>query len=144
VDPATNNLWQFFNWTGSSTVLTNSFNANVNQALFYQAQYVRDVTSEMSFVRSGLTYNRSNQTYYGTVTVTNTGTEILSNLLTVVLTGLPPTVTLVNSAGTYKGSPYVLTTTSAGLPPRASNAIPIQFKITGGSVNYGVSVYSPH
>jgi hypothetical protein len=139
-----NNLWQFFNWTGSATVLTNSFNANVNQSLFYQAQYVRDVTSEMSFVRSGLTYNRATQLYYGTLTITNTGTEILSNLLPVALTGLPATVTLANAAGTYKGAPYVFTTTSSGLPPGASNSIPIQFKITGGAVSYGVSVYSFH
>jgi hypothetical protein len=138
-------VWLFFNWTGSATVLTNNFTANVNQSLFYQAQYVRNVSAEMSFVRSGLTYNRATQTFYGTITITNKGNEILSNLLPVVLTGLPPGVVLVNAAGSFQGAPYVNTTTSAGLPPGGSSVIPVQFKIpTNIPLNYGVSLYSFH
>ena len=137
-------VWQFFNWIGSATVLTNNFTANVNQSLSYQAQYVRDVTSDIAFIRSGLTYNRSTQTYYGTITLTNKGTEILSNVLPVAVTGLPAGATLVNAAGNYRGAPYVNTATASGLPPGASTTIPVLFKISGNSLNYGVSVYSFH
>jgi len=132
-----------FNWIGSGIILTNDFTANVNQALTYHAQYVKDITTQISFVRSGLTYNRSNRTYYGTI-ITNNGADTLSNLLPVALTGLPAGVALVNAAGTFNGTPYVNTGTVSSLPPGASTTIPVQFQFAGGTLNYGIAVYSFH
>jgi hypothetical protein len=111
--------------------------------LTYHAQYVRDITTQISFVRSGLTYNRSNRTYYGTITIANNGADTLSNLLPVALTALPAGVTLVNAAGTFNGTPYVNTGTVNSLPPGAST-VPVHFQFAGGTLNYGIAVYSFH
>jgi hypothetical protein len=138
------NLFEFFNWIGTAA-LTPSFNVLVNQPMAFQAQYVRDISSNISFTRSGLTFNRSNQIFYGTITITNNGNEFYSNALPLALTGLPAGVMLVNQGGVFKGNPWLPTPGASGLAPGASLTVPVQFKIPAGvNLNYGVTLYSFH
>src|SRR5262249_10272939 len=137
-----NQLLEFFRWTGSSTQLTPAFQVNVDQPLLFEAQYVRNVTPNISFTRSGLTFNRATQIYYGTLTIKNNGSEVYSNGIPVELTGLPAGVELVNRNGVFHNNPWLATPGISGFAPGASLVIPLQFKIPAGTrLNYGVQVY---
>ena len=60
------------------------------------------------------------------MTVTNTSASAITGPVNVVLNGLPASVTMSNSSGTYGVSPYI-TVSANDLAPGASVNIPIQF-----------------
>jgi hypothetical protein len=66
-----------------------------------------DVTAYAAISRSGLTFNRFNNQYTGTVTITNPGSQSLAGPLQFRLPGLTAGVTLVNQTGVKDGVPYI-------------------------------------
>ncbi len=67
-----------------------------------------DITSQFAITRSGLVLNRATSTYDSTVTLTNTSGTAVPAPISVVVSGLPGSVTLANKAGdTSDGKPYV-------------------------------------
>jgi hypothetical protein len=87
---------------------------------------VVDVTSQISYKRSGLVYNRFTGIYAGTITLTNTGKDMLGPIQ-LVLTGLTPGLTLINAGGTnWRGSPYI--TVNGPLAFNGSITITLQFR----------------
>ena len=79
-----------------------------------------NVTSSAGFSRTGYTLNRSNQLFYGSLTVTNTSTSKapISGALDILLQGLTPGVSLTYASITIGTTTYTLsiTTTAAGDP----------------------------
>jgi hypothetical protein len=75
---------------------------------------VIDVSSQVQVQRSGLYYNRRDQLFYGTLTVTNTGTSDLAGSLQVLLGGLTPGVTLTSASITVGSATYSLPVTPTG------------------------------
>jgi hypothetical protein len=61
------------------------------------------------------------------MTVTNTGAQPISAPISVVLTNLPPNITLVNATGTQGGSPYIRIMNSGSLAPGQAVAIQLRF-----------------
>lgn len=86
-----------------------------------------DVTSHFSVAKSGLVLNRATNTFDQVITLTNNSATRILGPLSLTISGLPPTVTLTNAAGTTaNGQLYVSVPTSAlGLGPteRASNIV---------------------
>ena len=68
---------------------------------------VQDITSQFAVTRSALLLNRTTNTFDQTVTLKNASTAPIPAPISVVLSGLPATVTLANKAGqTTDGKPY--------------------------------------
>jgi hypothetical protein len=86
-----------------------------------------DISAQVLAESSGLVYNRADQTFHGTITLTNVSTQPVAGPLQIVLTGLTPGVTLVNASGMHEGYPY-LTSSSASLAPGASVTVTVQFR----------------
>jgi len=63
--------------------------------------------SQAATTASGLSYSRVTQTFNGTVTITNTGTSLISGPLQILFLGLPANVSLVNATGNLSGTPYI-------------------------------------
>lgn len=85
----------------------------------------------MSITPSGFTFNRRNNTYVQTATVTNKLSAAITNPIYVEVGNLPSGATLVNRAGTAgNGNPYVLASAS-GLAAGASAMVTLQFTATG-------------
>ena len=72
-------------------------------------------------------YNRSTKTFNSTYTIMNTSGQTLGAPLQLVLTGLPPGVTVANPSGTYQGNSFVTMPGSAPLSPGASVSVTVQF-----------------
>ncbi|MBZ5625370.1 MAG: carboxypeptidase regulatory-like domain-containing protein [Acidobacteriia bacterium] len=85
------------------------------------------VQTGITVTASGLAYSRSNQTFNGTVTITNTSGSTVTGPLSVVFTALPAGVTLVNAAGTSGGNPYLPFTGISILQPGQSATVSVQF-----------------
>ncbi len=89
-----------------------------------------NVSAQIRTSRSGLTYNRSNGFFYGSITLTNTGTTDLLGTLQLVLAGLTSGVSLVNATGMTAGdspSPY-LNVSVGRLAPGQSITIQLIFR----------------
>ena len=99
------------------------------------------VSSGVNFAKSGLSYNAGSKIYTGQVTVTNTSTVAIKLPLKLVIEDLASSITLVNSAGTYYGQPYVKL--SATLAPGSSATVQVQFKNSANtSINYTPAAYT--
>ena len=85
-----------------------------------------DVTGSVQIALSGMTFNRASGKYSGNVTITNTGSSVLTGPLQFVLQGLPEGVTLDNRSGMQGGAPY-LTLPQAGIAPGASVTVGTTF-----------------
>ena len=75
-----------------------------------------NVTSSAGFSKTGYTLNRSNQLFYGSLTVTNTSKAPIGGALDILLQGLTPGVSLSYASITIGNTTYSLsiTTTAAG------------------------------
>ena len=94
---------------------------------------------------SGLVYNRATQLFGGTITLTNTGPTALTGSLEVVLTGLPPGITLANASGyTADGNPYILVDlTNAPLAAGRSINFTVLFANPKKSLfQYGLTIFN--
>ncbi|MBZ5584659.1 MAG: hypothetical protein LAQ30_21105 [Acidobacteriia bacterium] len=101
------------------------------------------VTGQVSVTSSGLTYNRANLTYNGTVTVKNNGAGAITGPVELVFTSLTTGVTLVNATGLYGGSPYLTLPGIATLAPGQSASVAVQFRNTStNGIKYTPAVYS--
>jgi len=99
------------------------------------------LSSEVSTVISGLTYQRKTKIFQGTVQITNTGRDI-AGPLQVELDNLPAGITLVDATATHNGNPYI-TAATGGLPSGQSVTIPVQFSNPGlVGLNYNVALFS--
>ncbi len=91
---------------------------------------------------SGLVYRRSDQTFHGTITVTNTTSQVIQGPLQVVLMGLTRDVTLVGASGARGGRPYI-TSGITSLAPGASVTVPVQFSNPSNArIGYFVTAFS--
>lgn len=102
-----------------------------------------NVTNQVTVARSGFLLNRATNTYNGTLTVKNIGTQNVAGPLQVILTNLPAGVTLANQSGTALGSPYLTVPGITSLAPAQSVKVSVQFNDAAGVViNFAPLVYS--
>jgi hypothetical protein len=85
-----------------------------------------NVTGAVTISRSGLTMNRFNQKYTGSVTITNGGGQTVAGPLQLHLQGLSAGVTLDNKTGDKAGVPYI-TLPAADLAPGQSVTLTTTF-----------------
>jgi predicted extracellular nuclease len=106
-----------------------------------QPQFV-DVSTQINSVSSGLTFNRSTQTFNGTLTISNIGNAELKGAFQLVLKGLPAGVSLLNAKGDHDGSPYI-TLSATNLAPGQSISVPLVFRNPNKvGINYQATVFS--
>lgn len=102
-----------------------------------------DVSAQVSVYRSGLVFNRSTQTYNGTLQLTNNGAAI-NGPIQVRIEGLPAGVTLANAMGNDSGFPYI-TAGSSTLAAGAQLSVPVRFNNPGKlSFTYTARVLTGH
>ena len=142
INPATGNPWypqELFSTALTQGWLANGARHNIADAAatpgwpaqpFVQPLAVR-VTSGAKLAKSGLSYNAGSKIFTGQITLTNTGTAPLLAPLKLVIEGLPASVTVVNTAGSYYSQPYLKL--SGSLAPGASQSVQVQFKNTSNS-----------
>lgn len=150
INPATGNPWypqEMFTSALLQNQLASGARHNIIDAAatpawpdqpFVQPLAVR-VTAGVSISQSTLV--ASSGIYTGQITVTNTGTVPLKAPLKVVIEGLSSSVTVVNSAGTYYGLPYLKLTGT--LAPGASMTAEIQLQNTSNTaISFSPAIYS--
>jgi uncharacterized protein len=100
----------------------------------------------VSVSSSAATFNRSTQVFTVTLTLRNNGAQAITDTVFLVLKDLPPSVTVQNAAGTYQGSPYLMTnndiaanggTTTVVLQYRNSSNVSVTYtpQVIVGSLN---------
>lgn len=152
INPATGNPWypqELFTTALKQGWLATGARRNIVDAAatpawpnqpFVQPLAVK-VTSGVSLVKSGLTYNAGSKLYTAQITVKNTGTVPLQAPLKVVIEGLPASVTVVNASGAYYGKPYLKLT--GALAPGSSTTVQVQFKNSAATaISYAPVAYS--
>ena len=98
---------------------------------------------DVSVVASGLAYSRANQTFNGTVTVTNTGASVVSGPLQLFFAGLTPDVTLTSAINNLWGTAYVTVPGIGSLEPGQSATLSVQFKNpTTAGITFTPVIYS--
>jgi YD repeat-containing protein len=118
----------------------NQFN-QANQLTQTLAPAVGDITNQIGVTRSQLTYVAASNTYNGTITLTNTGSQAIHGYLLCALTNLAPGVALANSSGGYVNSPTLLSA-QVNLTPGGSTTLNVNFSAASANVvNYGVQTY---
>jgi hypothetical protein len=95
-----------------------------------------------SVFASGPAYNRGTRLFYETVTITNTGTNVIQGPIQLAFNSLPSGLTLANSVGTApNGSPYL--TIASSLAPGASASVMAQFSNTSNvPIPISITAYS--
>ena len=81
----------------------------------------------VSVTTSGLLYNRRTQTFSGTMTLTNNRPSAMTGPMTVVLTGLNPSINLVGGT-TVNGTPALVIPGTATLASGQSVSVNVQFQ----------------
>ncbi len=87
-----------------------------------QPSYV-DVTSSFSTFASGLVFNRTTQTFNGSLKLTNTSATSVQGPYQIQISGLPAGVTLKNATGMHNGTPYITLNTAIAAGQSASVAL---------------------
>ena len=128
----------------SSTAITGSGSGHVTTTGGYKnVNFMNiDITSPiLSVTRGGFIYNRGTKIYSQTVTITNSGSSIVTGPISLVLDGLV-NGTLTNATGTTdsssppSGSPYINLTVGS-LAPGASAMVTLLFSDSGNaSISY--------
>ena len=115
-------------------------NATSSATLTQTVTSLTDVTGNVTVSRSS--FGKSGTTFTQTVTITNPSSAI-SGPVSLVLGGLPATVSLKSATGTTAdGSPYQALPGSAGLPPGATK-VQLTFTNSGtGAITYTLRVLS--
>jgi len=104
------------------------FDLNTFTFTSYSASPATQVAAgQLSVTTSGLAYSRVSQTFNGTVTVSNNGTNTLNAPINIVLSLLSNKVTLLNATGMTGGVPYITIPAVPTLAPRASVTFSVQF-----------------
>ncbi len=106
---------------------------------------VYDVVSNISASVTVLTQFRANDNTSGTMTVKNTSQNNINvyGPIQIVLTQLPPGVTLANATGTYLGNPCITVPGVTTLVPGASASVAVQFNNPGNvKVRFTSTTYS--
>jgi hypothetical protein len=94
---------------------------------------------------SGLAYSRENQSFNGTLTVTNIGSDPITtpSEFEVVLAALPDGVMLANADGEFNLNPYVTIPGITTLAPDQSVQVPVQFYNPSNAIlNFTTEVYA--
>jgi hypothetical protein len=93
----------------------------------------------------GFGYSRMTRTYVGVVTVKNTSGQDIPGPVQLQLANLPAGVALVNPAGTFQGSPYLVIPGAAAagtkLPVNQSVSFIVQFRATA-PINFAANIFS--
>jgi hypothetical protein len=101
------------------------------------------VSGSASVTSTRFLYDPVTQRYTGSLTVKNTVSSAIGAPVQVLLTGLPASVTLANSSGSWKGSPYVTLPGNAALNPGQSASVELQFTNPAGEeIKFTSVVYS--
>jgi hypothetical protein len=98
--------------------------------------------SQVAVTASGLAYSRINQTFHGTVTITNTGSTVIAGPLQIVLHSLTPGATLTNATGTYRKLPYVTVPGISSFAPGARVAVDVKFKSSGAPITFSPAIFA--
>ncbi len=101
-----------------------------------------DVSGQVSWVASGLVFNRLTRTYNGTVTITNTSQQTINAPIQALFQIATPGVTLANATGTFNGNQYITASNSA-LAPGASITFQVRFNNPSNAIiNSTIKTYS--
>ena len=109
------------------------------------AAQMRNISTSVHVTASGLVYSHTSKEFTGTVTVTNNGAAAIPGPISLVITGLPGTVTLDNSTGTLglNGYPYIHALTSGSLNKGQSVSVPVRFRNPSmGAITFAAIAYS--
>jgi hypothetical protein len=99
--------------------------------------------AQVSVLASGLAYSRVNQTFIGTLTITNISSSTIDGPFQLVLDSLTPGVALANATNTFGGWSYVTISSQGSLAPGQSANVNLQFKDPSNStINFTPLVYS--
>lgn len=90
-----------------------------------------NVTNQVSFKASGLTYNRIAKTGTETIAVTNTSGKAIAGPIELVLGINNPSVSATNASGSFQGNPFWAT--AGGLAPGASATFTVTFSYPLGT-----------
>ncbi len=102
-----------------------------------------DVTQSVSITSTGLSYNRINKQYTGTLTITNTSGSALAAPLQLVLSNLTAGDTLANATGVAPAGSYITALATGALAPGASVQVTVRINGTQTtSPTYTPLVYS--
>ncbi|WP_338845142.1 ExeM/NucH family extracellular endonuclease [Massilia sp. W12] len=103
-----------------------------------QAPYV-DASASFTTFASGLVFNRSTQTFNGSLTLR--ANAAVNGPLQVELSGLPAGVTLKNATGLRNGVPYI--TLNQAISAGQAVSVPLSFSNPNKvAINYSVKIYS--
>lgn len=80
-----------------------------NDRSYMTAEVAAGVSSQVAASRSGLVYNRGTKQFYGSITLTNSGTTSINGSLDILLQGLTSKVSLAYATVTIGGTTYSLT-----------------------------------
>lgn len=90
-----------------------------------------DVTAQVSFLLSGLIYDRAHRTFNGTVTISNISSQPINGPLRLELTGLNGSVGLVNATSLRCGTPFINLSQVTAIAPGQSVVVPVIFSNPG-------------
>jgi hypothetical protein len=137
-DPV-NSYSMFASYAGNTNYQSSGSSASV---LNFSITPVDNVASQMRIVQTGFSLNRVTKLWTATMTITNTSASAITGPVDVVLNGLPASVTMSNSTGTYGVSPYI-TVSANDLAPGASASVYIEFTNPNGvSIAFTPVTYS--
>jgi hypothetical protein len=108
-----------------------------------EINFPADVTSQLTVTTSGFVYSPVTKQYSGTITAVNNGPAI-NGPVSVVLRSVSAGVTVVNSAGTFLGDPYLaLTTGTTAMNAGQTIVVPVRFTNPSNSViQMNLKIYS--
>lgn len=90
-----------------------------------------DVTAQVSFLLSGLIYDRAHRTFNGTVTITSISSQPITGPLRLELTGLNGSVGLVNATSLRCSTPFITLSNVTAIAPGQSVVVPVIFSNPG-------------
>jgi len=104
-------------------------------------------STQIATTASGLAYSRANQTFNGSVEITNISGSTISapsnGFFQVLFTSLPIGVTLSNASGAFNGSPFITISALARLTPGQSAIVNVQFKNSSAQpINFTPMIYT--
>jgi hypothetical protein len=99
--------------------------------------------TQVATTASGLAYSRVNQTFNGTLSITNVGNSVISGALQILFTGMSSGVTLTSATGNLSGMPYLTVSGINSLAPGQSITTGVQFKNpSNAAINFTPTLYA--
>ncbi len=109
----------------------------------YAGACASSLSDQTRVTSTGFVYSRVTQNFDGTLTVTNTGSETIIAPIQILLSDVPPSVTLANASGNFNGNPYITAPSGNTLAPGQSVSVNVQFNDpSNSSISFTSTAYS--